>query len=123
MALAFLLALLPQFMRDGLDDLAWPLAGGAAFVAGDMVAQVAAVLFGTAAIHALGTGARWIERGAAAALVGFALAAALAPMQGSLAPPAVAAKTVPRSACPVGGCFGRDPPWLVGLPHAAPGAP
>lgn len=78
--LVFLLALLPQFVpATGLAPDAALLLGGA-YLAGGLVAETAAALFGAASLRLTGGNSRWIELGGAAALFGFAGMALLAPL-------------------------------------------
>jgi threonine/homoserine/homoserine lactone efflux protein len=78
LAFVFLLALLPQFMRDGSSDIAWALVGAAALAGGALAAQAGAIAFGALSLHNLGARARWVERLTALVLIAFASTAALA---------------------------------------------
>jgi len=78
--LVFVLALLPQFVpATGLSADTALLLGGA-FLAGALLAQTGAALFGAGSVRLAGGNARGIEILGAAALFGFAGMALLAPL-------------------------------------------
>jgi threonine/homoserine/homoserine lactone efflux protein len=78
--LVFMLALLPQFIPpDGMDaGVALLIAGG--FLAGVLVAQAGATLVGAGSLRLVGGQGRWLDYAGAAALIGFAGIALLAPL-------------------------------------------
>jgi threonine/homoserine/homoserine lactone efflux protein len=76
-ALAFLLALLPQFIRTPASGLGPAIAAAIFFVAGVATTQTCAVLAGSLKLSR--GGSRWIEYAGAALLIGFAGGALVAP--------------------------------------------
>jgi homoserine/homoserine lactone efflux protein len=78
--LVFMLALVPQFIPSGGLDAATMLRIVTAFLSGQLVAQVGATLLGAGSLRLACVRVRWIEYACAAALIGFAGAALLAPL-------------------------------------------